>query len=320
MSGAREATTLQYFSSDRSIARRALASSNPSPPIVKSKRTAEVPPRLLLPAGPTHVDPELAQRHTHFLQDDDDVGAAAGGRGDEQGKHRAGGRGVVTVHHHRRAAGCPAPEDQVAFPLQADPLRLPRHASRSPYPSLRRRRHAVIVVDGVDRDGRRGPRHGTQGRRIGEERRQREHLGHGDRLPAGARRYGPRPVREYGGGERDRRHDVPKQHADDLERSEPPGDGHDAEGRRHEQLVGDRIDQRAERGGPEPAGERSVEQVARGRDRENDQAPLIGDEGECDGQRDAHHAQQVGGGPSEPALIPLRARTSFGHLAPFAGR
>ena len=172
--------------------------------------------------------------------------------------------------------------------------------------------HAVVVPDGVERDGGGGPGERPEVRRIGEERHQGEHLGHRHRLAAGPGRDGAGPVGQERRREGDRGDDIAQQHAQDLVPLEPAAEGHDAERRGHEQLVRHRVDDRAERGAAEPPRELAVEQVAgRGRAQEG-QPGVVGDERKREGQRDPDRAQQVRRGPSRTALLALAARTRFG--------
>src|SRR2546422_4277808 len=68
MSGAREATTEQYFSRERSIARRALVSSTPTPEIVKTKWSAVKRRGCSSRRVPRSATSRRSEEHTSELQ------------------------------------------------------------------------------------------------------------------------------------------------------------------------------------------------------------------------------------------------------------
>src|SRR5688572_1709435 len=65
-------------------------------------------------------------------------------------------------------------------------------------------RDALVVPDRIEADGRGGPRHRPEVGRLEQERGERQHLPHGHRLAADARRNGGRAARQRGNDERDR--------------------------------------------------------------------------------------------------------------------
>src|SRR5262245_60731759 len=108
--------------------------------------------------------------------------------------------------------------------------------------------HSAVVPNGIQADGPGCPGERSQEGRVEQEGQERETLTDGHRFTSQPGWYCAGSAGDGGDYEGNRRDDVPHQHACDLVPLEAPRECNNPEGAGHEQLVGDRIEDRAERG------------------------------------------------------------------------
>src|SRR5207244_2006130 len=171
----------------------------------------------------------------------------------------------------------------------------------------------AVVPDGVQPDRRGRPGERPHQRRAGDERHQREQLQHRDRLATGAGRQPGRPPPQPRTHVPQRRHDVPGQDPYDLQRMQQTSARDGEKRRRHEDLVGGRVEDGAGARFAEPTRQHPVEEIRCGRrahEREPGNRLFITSEGEV-------RISRTIPGSGEEALAVLKPGACFGEMAIF---
>src|SRR5512140_2802576 len=207
-----------------------------------------------------------------------------------------------------RSAGDPRATDSTPTPIPDEAPPAPSRTGELPDADVH------VLQPGDDRRGRADQRDDPVGNgfhsrsqrlRLGGKRRDREkvddrqHLDRRVRL-AEPRRFDVARIEQEEVEEASNEdEDVPADHHDGEAQGDDVDVGEDDEGGRHQQLVGDRVEERADqRPLLQPAGQKAVEHVRRAADGEHHQRqlPPSGDqqEGEVRDQQDARRRQPVG--------------------------